>query len=115
MEFTPLATFLIAFFSSAVTSTIAVVVTIFKMTKNFVSVGSCSDHRQSCGQLTAKDQKLNETTELELRSAITDLKKSSRIQYHMLRALVAYMPNLSNQERERILNAGQARKNDDMV
>lgn len=84
----------------------AVMATVWRMSRKFVSVDNCRDARAACGELRAHQQSATDEKSRHLQEGIDDLKKSTRIQYHMLRALVSHMPNLSASDRERILNAG---------
>lgn len=132
MEFSALTTFIIAIMSAVLSSAVTIIITVYRMTNHFATVTAldkvenkitsavekseeeqedrCHRFRSNCGQLLEKDKNLTQSVEAELRASIRELKKSSGIQYHMLRALVAYMPDLTNDQREKILNTGNSYK-----
>ena len=88
----------------------AVVLTVWKMSKKFVTLEGCKEARAGCAQLRAQQQVTASQQADHLQESINDLTISSRIQYKMLRALISHMPNLTAEDRERILNVGNGDK-----
>lgn len=88
----------------------AVVLTVWKMSRKFVTLDGCRETRTSCTDIRAQQQLTTTQQTGHLQDGINDLKKTSHIQYKMLRALISHMPNLTADDRERILNAGNGDK-----
>ena len=101
------------------------VTVVWKISSRFVTHEQCQHQIEQCGKLrdskretsdqyignVAKElEDLREATERQHREA----KASSQIQYYMLRSLVAHAPNLTAEQRARILNAGNGGRREDL-
>lgn len=95
---------------SALSAGCAVVMAVWRMSGKFVEKTDCEHSRVDCDKLRAQQDAADQKEAGYLRQSIDELKQSNRTQYHMLRALVAHMTNLSPSDRERILNAENGRK-----
>lgn len=89
----------------------------WKISSRFVTIDRCSHHISECGKLReskreTSDQCINtvarELNQLResMESKHREQKKSSQVQYYMLRSLIAHSKDLTPELRAKILNAG---------
>ena len=97
-------------FSGVIGMLVGVIITMLALSVFYVSKENCNKNVSNCATMQAMQKANDLKQEAELKSRLDRMDNASLIQYHMLRAIVSHMDNLSAEAKTSILNTNGVKR-----